>query len=249
MNTSHLATIILWIVPLALQAAIVAAMLYRKLAGRFPVFFAYTVLVPSRDIILLFLKYPGTSYALVYWVGEALALLLGLGVILEVAQRLFRPYPFLRFLLRVISVLAAVATPLVLVLLALTGGRAEFFEAMVMLERAARFLQVCMLIVVLSLMSRVGLNWQNYAVGIAAGFGVYSALDLALLEFRAHLHLVSDSAFVLLRPAAYNLAAVIWAYYFLQSVRKRTVGQLPDVDLENWNSAVTGYINQWYRRY
>ncbi len=249
MNTSHLATIILWIVPLALQAAIVAAMLYRKLAGRFPVFFAYTVLVPSRDIILLFLKYPGTSYALVYWVGEALALLLGLGVILEVAQRLFQPYPFLRFLLRVISVLAAVATPVVLVLLALTGGHREFFEAMVMLERAARFLQVCMLIVVLLLMSRLGLNWQNYAVGIAAGFGVYSALDLALLEFRAHLHLVSDSAFVLLRPAAYNLAAVIWAYYFLQALRKRPLGQLPEVDLENWNRAVAGYINQWYRRY
>ena len=75
-------------------------MLVRKLVGTFPVFFAYTVLVPTRDVVLLFLKYPGTSYALVYWVGEALALLLGLGVILEVAQRLVQPFRFLRFLLK-----------------------------------------------------------------------------------------------------------------------------------------------------
>jgi hypothetical protein len=174
---------------------------------------------------------------------------LGLGVILEIAQRLVQPFRVLRFLLKSVSVLAAVAAPVVLVMLALTSGRAEVFEAMVMLERAARLLQVCMLIVVLSLMSRLGLTWHHYAVGIAAGFGVYSALDLTLLEFRGHLHVISDSAFVLLRPAAYNLAGFIWAYYFLKSWRRSPVNHLPEVDLQTWNNTVTGYIDQWYRRY
>lgn len=249
MNASHLVTIILWIFPLGLQVAVAVAMLCHKLVGTFPIFFAYTVLVPTRDIILFFLKYPGTSYALVYWVGEAFAVLLGLGVILEVAQQLVKPYRFLRFLHKSVSVLAAVAALFVLVMLVLTSGREEVFEAMITLERTARFLQVCMLLVVLSLMSRLGLTWHHYSVGIAAGFGAYSALDLALLEFRGHLHFVPDPAFVLLRSAAYNLAAFIWASYFLKPWRRKPIDRLPEVDLENWNSTVTGYIGQWYRRY
>ena len=249
MDAFHLVTRILWIVPLGLQAAIAVAMLGRRLVGTFPVFFAYTVAVPTRDIILLFLKYPGPSYALVYWVGEALAVLLGLGVILEVAQQLIQTHWVLRFLFKSVSILAAVAIPFVLVMLVLTGSRTEVFESIVMLERAARFLQVCMLIVVLSLMSRLGLTWQHYSVGIAAGFGVYSALDLMLLEFRGHLHFVPDSMFVLLRPAAYNLAVILWAAYFLKSWLRKPIEQLPNMDLQNWNNAVTEYINQWYRRY
>ena len=73
-----------------------------------------------------------------------------------------------------------------------------------------------MLMVAIALMSRLGLTWRDYSVGIAAGFGVYAALDLVLLELRAHLHVVSDAAFVLMRSAAYNLGVAIWAFYFLR---------------------------------
>ena len=245
----HLTTRILWLVPLVLQCAIAMAMVHRRLLHTFPVFFSYTVLVPARDVVLLFLKYPSPGYAWVYWIGEALAVLLGLGVILEVARQLFQPYPFLRFLLKALWIVAATVAMAALFVLVLTSGAQKVFESIIMLERAARFLQVCMLIVVLSLMSRLGLTWHHHLVGIAAGFGVYSALDLALLEFRGHLHFVPDSAFVLLRPAAYNLAAFIWGYYFLKSWRRSPVNQLPEVDLQTWNNTVTGYIDQWYRRY
>ena len=71
---------------------------------------------------------------------------------------------------------------------------------------------MCLLIVAIAMMSRLGLTWHHYSLGIAAGFGVYSALDLILLELRAHLHVVTDAAFVLLRPAAYNLGVLIWAF-------------------------------------
>ena len=79
-----------------------------------------------------------------------------------------------------------------------------------------RFLQVCLLIVAIGLMSRLGLTWRSYSLGIAAGFGVYAALDLVLLELRAHLHFLPDTAFVLMRSAAYNLGVAIWAFYFLR---------------------------------
>ena len=48
----YLVTRVLWYVPLLLQVAIAAVMLRRKLVGRFPVFFGYTVLVASRATVL-----------------------------------------------------------------------------------------------------------------------------------------------------------------------------------------------------
>lgn len=122
------------------------------------------------------------------------------------------------------------------------------FEWIIRLERSARFLQVCLLIVAISLMSRLGLTWHHYSVGIASGFGVYSALDLILLELRAHLHVITDAAFVLLRPAAYNLGVAIWALYFLWPQRGKPVDRLPPTDLAKWNESVTRQVDKWYRR-
>ena len=252
MTFSHLLTAALWAVPLILQGAIAIVMLHRKLVRIFPIFFSYTVLVLSRDIVLLFLSYPKNLYSLVYWCGEALAVLLSLGVIFETLRHLLPPYRFLGIVLKAVWSLGGIAgVTAVLMLVFSNGGTGSdrVLETIILLERAARFLQVCLLIVVIMLMSRLALTWHHYSVGIIAGFGIYSALDLAALEFRAHLHFLSDAAFVLIRPAAYNLAAVIWAAYFLRSWWSTPVEHLPRTNLAQWNEAVTDYVDQWYRRY
>jgi cytochrome c-type biogenesis protein CcmH/NrfF len=56
MNLSHFVTKTLWVIPIILLVAVVAAMLRRKLAGEFPVFFSDAVVFFSREIALLFLK-------------------------------------------------------------------------------------------------------------------------------------------------------------------------------------------------
>src|SRR4029077_12254048 len=116
-------------------------------------------------------------------------------------------------------------------------------------ERSVRFLQSSLLIVVIALMSRLGLSWHQESVGIAAGFGVYSALALACFELGAHLHVISQLALALVNSAAYNLAVLIWAFYILRPSRVTPVEDLPKTDLAEWNSAVTDYVNQWSRRY
>jgi len=252
MSLSHLVTTTLWVLPLVLQTAIAFVMLRRKLVRIFPIFFSYTVVVLSREIALLFLKYPGNLYALVYWCGEALAVLLGLGVIFETLRHLLPPYPSLRLVLKSVWILGVIAAVTALLMLVLTNGGTgtdRVFEFIILAERSARFLQACLLIVVIALMSRLGLTWHHYLVGIVAGFGIYSALALAALEFRAHLHFVSDATLVLLNSAAYNLAAIIWAFYFLRSWRRTPVEHLPKTNLAEWDEAVTDYVDQWYRRY
>src|SRR6202011_5392274 len=177
MSVSRIATTGLWLLPLVLQAAIAVVMRCRRLVRIFPVFFSYTVLVLSREIVLLFLRYPGNLYALVYWCGEALAVLLGLGVIFEAVRHLFPPYPFLRTLLRVVWIVGAIAAVTAFLMLVFTNdirGADRIFELIILVERSVRFLQASLLIVVIALMSRLGLTWHHYLIGIVAGFGIYS---------------------------------------------------------------------------
>jgi hypothetical protein len=115
-------------------------------------------------------------------------------------------------------------------------------------ERSARFMQVCLLIVAIAMMSRLGLAWRDHSLGIAAGFGVFAALDLVLLELRGHLHVLSGGTFVLLRSAAYNLGVLIWAFYFLRSQGGHPIDRLPGNEMANWNDVVSEHVDKWYRR-
>ena len=251
MSFFHLLTMTLWVLPLVLQAVIALVMLRRKLVTSFPIFFSYTVVVLSGETALLFLKNPSTIYRLVYWCKDALAVLLCLAVIFEILGHILPSSPLIGFVLKSIWIFGGMAGVAALLMLVLTRGGPgadRVFEFIFLAERSARFLQACLFIVVIALMSRLGLTWRHYSVGIAAGFGIYSALALAGFELRGHLHLVSDATFALLNSAAYNIAAFIWAFYILQSWPETAVERLPNVNLAEWNEAVGGYINQWYRR-
>ncbi len=251
MRFSHLVTNVLWLVPLAIQCVIAMAMSLRGLARRYPVFFCYTILLPARDLVLLFLPQHGRRYSNIYWWGEAGAVLLSLGIIVETIWHLIEPYPFLRSVFRILWIVGIVATAAALAMLFWNNGPngADLaLERIILMQRSARFLQVCVLISAIVLMSRLGLTWHSYSVGITAGFGVYAALDLTLLELRANLHVITDPTFVLLRSASYNLAVVIWGVYFLRRRQLELVERLPSTDVAKWNEALTDRVDKWYQR-
>ena len=249
MSSAHLILFVLWLVPVTLQAAIAFVMLRRGLTKLFPIFFSYTVFIVTREFILQLLPYPGKMYSTIFWWGDAVAILLSLGVILEVLRHLFLPYQFLHFVFKVIWIAAFVVAAFALSLLRLgPGGTDRLLESILLMERSARVLQLSLLIVLIFFMSRLGLAWHHCSVGIAAGFGAYSALDLVLLELRAHLHLVTDTVFVLLTPAAYNLGVLIWAFYLLRPPALQVVDRLPVTDLTSWHDTLSEYVKQWYQR-
>jgi len=249
MKVPHAITVALWIAPIVVQSIIVIVMLHRKLVEVFPVFFTYSVLVPAREVLLLFVRNHPDLYSRIYWFSEAIVVALSLGVIYEVIWHLIRPYSFLRrFAFRFFWIVAALALGLGLIMF-LSSSRSiqpdPLLEIIVMAERSVRFLQACWLIVLVLLMSRLGLTWQHYAVGIATGFGVFSASDLALLELQAHLHLITYETLALLNSTAYNVAVTIWALYFVASrPRKVIVESLPDTEIARWNEVLSEYLKK-----
>lgn len=249
MTVPHAITVALWIAPIVIQSIIVIVMLHRKLVGIFPVFFTYSVLVPAREILLLFVRNHSDLYSRIYWFSEAIVVALSLGVIYEVIWHLIRPYSFLRrFAFTFFRIVAAVALGLGLIMFLSSSRSIEpdpLLEIIVMAERSVRFLQACWLIVLVLLMSRLGLTWQHYAVGIATGFGVFSASDLTLLELQAHLHLISYETLALLNSTAYNVAVTIWALYFVASrPRKVIVESLPDTEIARWDEVLSEYLKK-----
>jgi hypothetical protein len=116
-------------------------------------------------------------------------------------------------------------------------------------ERSVKFLEAFWLILIIAFISHFEWKWQQYSIGIAAGFGVHSALALAVFELRGHLHLVSNPTFVMLNSAAYNVAALIWAFYFLRPWPSLSLERLPVTNLCELNNVVAEYFtHQWYRR-
>jgi hypothetical protein len=249
MKVPHAITLALWIAPIVVQSFIVIVMLHRKLVEIFPVFFTYSVLVPAREILLLFVRNHLDLYSRIYWFSEAIVVALSLGVIYEVIWHLIRPYSFLRrFAFDFFWIVAAVALGLGLIMF-LSSSRSiqpdPLLEIIIMAERSVRFLQACWLIVLVLLMSRLGLTWQHYAIGIATGFGVFSASDLALLELQAHLHLITYETLAVLNSTAYNVAVTIWALHFVASrPRKAIVESLPDTEIARWNQVLSEYLKK-----
>ena len=188
-------------------------------------------------------------YATVLWWGDAASIMLTLGVIFEVAWHFVQRYQFLRLFLTVHLRMGCGPRWVGNVDLDQgSSGNDLALEWIILTERSARFLQVCLLIVASRLLSRLGLTCESYSLGIAAGLGVFAALDLVLLDLRAHLHVLTDNAFVLMRSGAYNLGVIIWAFYFLWPHRGSQVDQLPGTDLAKWNDALTEHVDKWYRR-
>jgi hypothetical protein len=251
MSFFSIATALFWVLPILFQFLVAIILFRRGLVSQFPFFFAFIALVPARDAILFLLRRSRDIYATVFWWGEAVAIILALAVIFEISLHFVRPYPFLKLFLKVLYITAGILAAGAFAMLVLTKGPAGTdlaLEWIILTERSARFLQVCLLVVAIAFMSRLGLAWQNYSLGIAAGFGVYAAFDLILLELRTHSHVLTDTTFVLMRSASYNLGVLIWVFYFLRNRGADPIDRLPGNDLAGWSDALRPHLNKWYRR-
>ncbi len=237
----------LWIIPLLLQPIIAAAMIFRGQVRDFPVFFSYTLFVSGRDLLLLFLRSRVQLYALIYWAGEPITIILGVAVMYEVLWRLIRPYPLLRFLgVRLFWISLGIAALGGVLMLEASQFRHIAFsiESVTLLERSARFVEVGVLVAFIFFISRFGLTWKHYTAGIVAGFGIAAGLQLALFELES-LHMMSDNIFVLSNSAAYDCAVLIWALYFVpQRMLTDTVKGLPESGLAEWDEVLRGYLRK-----
>jgi hypothetical protein len=247
------ATKLLWVIPIGLLVSVALTIVRHKLLASFPIFFCYTVLVFSRETILLFFQYSTRNYASVYWYGEVMILATALGAIVETAAHLLPQYPFFKVAMRVVwgfGAAAALTAVLMLTFAEMSPSRDRLFDAILLAERSIKFLEASWLLIVAMFVLHWKGYWSRETIGVVAGFGVNSALTLALFEFRIHFHFLSDRSFALLNATAYNLAVIIWTHSFLSSARQPKAEALPKMDFREWNQVLTEFSSRlWFRRY
>ena len=205
-------------IPLVL--AVIGVMTYRKLYRSFFFFFAYLLAVTATEAARhIFLHRPPMQYFYVYWITEAVEVLLAFLVLYEVFLiRLFPGFnitPIYRYLFPIAGLIVVVLTVLLFVS---APSRGPGLLAVIVGEfaLALSFFQVAVLVFFCGLVLFMSREWARHDFGIAAGFGVYASVKLIITVVRAR-HSYAPTAVDQLPTIAYAVAALIWLFYLSRS--------------------------------
>jgi len=239
---------LLWVIGPVLLALTCGALVKRRLAREFPVFFAYVAFHLARSVLFAFyllhlrqrMSYADYFYA--YWVAQAVSVTLGFTVIYEVYCRIFQNYDALRQLASVFFGGAAVVLLLVAVLTAAFAPGTDapgIVRAVVLLERSVRMMQCGLLMFLFVLSFYFGLPWRSHIFGIALGFGVFATIELAAVAVRLQVGVNAAIALSWMNSAAYACGVLIWVCYLLaREPAPQYRGVVARHDLEEWNQAL-----------
>ena len=205
--------ILLWYIPSGLLALLLFLMLRNRAHKVCPWFFIYVAFGVGATVARFAARSsPGIYYA-TYWITEAGYCLLGILSMYEVFRVIIR-YLAPRWWTHLIFpgvVIAGTSLSLARahVVPPQVNGRLYYI---VIGEIAVRFVQV--LAVLLTLIPLFGIRRHRYALGIAAGFGLYSAVELLNMMKFADLGMRFKFWWDVISVGAYSLAVLIWIWFF-----------------------------------
>jgi hypothetical protein len=234
----------LWVAPHVLQVAIVVIMIRRRLVREFPVFLTYTIFQIVIGGSLFVMDHSSAVSAAQYinaqWVDTIGSVVLRFALIYEIFSRIFDPYPALAKLGRLLFRWGVVVLMLVAVVVAAYAPNdpTPFISGIHVVNCAVSLMQCGLLVFLFLFSSYFGLSWRNYVYGIAAGLGIFSSVNLATAALRIDTGAAAGSySLDFVTMATYHCCVLIWLVYMLApETARRGVKQLPDNNLEQWNT-------------
>jgi hypothetical protein len=204
---------LVWYIPLGLLVLLLFLMLRNRAYKVCPWFFAYVAFGVAADVARFVARNQPQAYKATYWITEAGYCVLGILAMYEVFRAVLRARIWWTYLIFPAIVIASVVLSLAhahavppqvggLLLYIVTG------------EIVVRFVQVLIFVGLGALVSFFGLRWRQYPLGIAAGFGLYSTVELLstikFSDFGTRFKFSWDVTSVV----AYSLAVLIWIWFF-----------------------------------
>lgn len=236
----------IWLAELALLALLVLVVIGKRLWNKFPVFSAYTTFNLLEGVLAYAVQ--GTrAYVYVYIVNQTISVALGLGVVYEVFKCLFSAHAALRKLARLIF--CGVAVALLILAGAVISARLPFDvnhaqAAVLVVEEAARILEVGLIMFLVAFSAVFGLHWRQPVFGIALGLGVFTAVKLAVVTLLPHAG-TSGGFLTVAGMVSYGFSLLVWLGYLSVPERVPSAAELPKrAQLEQWNRAIMELINQ-----
>ncbi len=205
----------------------VVIMIHRKTYRTFPIFFSYLLCQVATFCILFPIhNWCGyTTYFYAYWITSGISLVFGFKVIYEIFLDVFRPYHSLKDLGAVMfnwAGLVMLLACLVVAAASRTPERGILVEAIFITQRGVRVIQCGMVLFLLVFSKYLGVSRKDKSFGIALGFGLYAATELAGFA------LYSSGRFGIPRLASinmvsYSIATLIWMGYSLIKSPERVI--------------------------
>ena len=243
------------LVGIGLQGVLAAVLVGRTAWRRYPLFTGYALFGFVGAVTLYFLRsrVSNSFYFYGYWIEEAIAIVLGFGVVYEIFQHLFSAHKALLNLARLIFrwtvvALFCVAVSVVLVQAPVTS---MLRNGVLIFEEATRVVEVGLLMFLFAASAAFGLHWKQAEFGIALGLGLFVAVELAATTLRSQFAAPGQSgqstwnALNLVRILAFNTSLLVWLGYLLAPERATSQVEVPKrAQLEQWNQAVTELISR-----
>ncbi len=230
-----------------LEGLLLLALAGRKRWKKFPAFTAYIAVNLLEAVVGYACLHNRTAYLYVYAIGETITVALGLAVVYEIFTQLLQPHPGLRKLASL--VFRGVAILLVVLAGAAIYARTPFHEkdivtVVVVLEEAARILEVGLLMFLFLFSSVFGLHWRQPVFGVALGLGIYVAVKLAEVTLLPHAGSAAG-VFALAGMLTFDLSLLVWLGYTIAPHHVASAAELPKrAQLEQWNQAIMELIHQ-----
>jgi hypothetical protein len=199
--------------PLGLLSLLFFLMLRNRAYKVCPWFFVYVAVGMVSDVARFATRHHFQAYRPTYWITEAGYCLLGILAMYEVFRVIVR-YLAPRWWIHLIFPSVVIAgTCLSLARAHVVPSPVSGFPRFIVIgEIAVRFVEV--LAVLLTVVPLFGFRRHRYALGVAAGFGFYSAVELLNMIKFWDVGTGFRSLRDLISIAAYSLAVLIWIWFF-----------------------------------
>ena len=126
-----------------------------------------------------------------------------------------------------------------------SGEHHPLTKTFLILDEAARILEVGLLFFLFLFASVFGLHWRQYVFGMALGLGFFTAVELVRLSLRVHFGITHIPMLDLVRIISFNAGLMIWIGYMLAPELASDAAEVPKrSQLEQWNRAIMELIYQ-----
>lgn len=213
----------LWLAPAILQAVLAVVLVRRSMQKEYPVFWSYLFLTTLRTFVLFGIGNDPPHYAkyfYTYWTSEIFASVLGLCVVAEIFRDAFAERLALdRHGATLFRVSLSVLVLGGLLLAVLSPGRdpSRLLAAILVLKRAESLVLFGLIAALFFFVLAFGLPWTNYSIGIAAGFGIQGAAEVALWSARSYYGRIASQTATWGILIAGFCQVLVWGVYLLRA--------------------------------
>jgi len=202
-----------------LETSLCLLLLARRIYREFPIFFGYTALSVIVTVALWDASKNAIWYSAIYWVSEALSVILAFLALNEALRSVFRNFlgmRWFRWLFPGIGILMISAAVLRIIVLP-RPAFSSFTTTILGLEIAVGFLQFGIFSLFIILVRLFHLRWGQHAAGIVFGFGVSAAGSLVAYLLRSEFGTKFDPVIRIAPAIAYIIGVAIWLATFLKA--------------------------------